>query len=138
VSPDSQSDGPEGPIHAEATLVLFGFESTPATAYLLPRPRSWRMGGALRIVAASLLVAPVVGLIPPHAPWVVGALGGGLFLARRRWRERFTVDGVEGTCPKCGARVVSGRGRLRNPHPVPCEGCHHESRLEVGIEAGTA
>lgn len=86
-------------------------------------------------MAVALLVAPVVGLIPPHAPWILGALGGGGFLARRRWTERFTVLDVEGHCPRCGEPVKATRGRLRTPHPVLCEACHYEASVEIPPEA---
>jgi hypothetical protein len=56
----------------------------------------------------------------------------GAFLARRRWIERFTLEHVEGTCPKCGGALAVKPGRLRTPHPVSCEGCHHESSLAIG------
>jgi len=138
INPDAKSVHPDPPPHieddsvqADAHLVLFGFEPTPATAHLRARPRGWRVGGALRIMAGSLVVAPVVGILPPHAPWVVGALAGGAVLARRRWTERFTLERLDGTCPKCGQGVDARPGRLRTPHPVPCDGCHHEARLEL-------
>lgn len=111
--------------------MLFGYEPTPARVRLRPRPRSWRLGGALRRAAAGVLVAPLVGLVPPHAPWAVGALAGGAVLARRRWNERYTVEDVDATCPRCGGALHARRGRLRMPHPVPCEACHHECALAL-------
>ncbi len=86
-------------------------------------------------MAIALLVAPVMGLIPPHVPWVLGALTGGGLLARRRWTERFTVMGVEGTCPRCGAAVKAANGRLRSPHPAVCEACHFEASVQIPPEA---
>lgn len=96
-----------------------------------PRPRSWRIGGALRTVGIAALIAPAVAVVPPHAPWVIGALATGGILARRRLDERFTLIGVRGKCPKCGGVLEVKPGRLRDPHPLPCEACHHESRLEL-------
>jgi len=93
--------------------------------------------GAGRAVGLAVLVAPVAGLVPPHAPWILGVLGVGGLLARRRWHERFTVVGVEGPCPKCGEALEVPRGRLRTPHPVPCHSCHHEVSVEVREEALT-
>jgi hypothetical protein len=140
--PDPQNlhPPPEPPLEddsvpAEARLVLFGFDPTPATAHLRARPAGWRVGGALRIIAGSFVVAPVVGIVPPHAPWVVGALAGGAVLARRRWTEHFTLERLDGTCPKCGRGVAARPGRLRTPHPVPCDVCHHEARLEIEVGA---
>jgi len=114
-----------------ARLSLFGFEPTPARAVLRPRSRRWRMAGAVRSQAVGVLLAPLVGLVPPHAPWALGAVGVGYLLARRRWRHRFTVEAVEGTCPRCGTAVSCRAGMLRSPHPVPCDTCRHEATLEV-------
>jgi hypothetical protein len=86
-------------------------------------------------MAITLLVAPMMGLIPPHAPWIIGAITGGGFLARRRWTEHFTLVGVEGTCPRCGARVKASQGRLRSPHPAVCEACNFEASIQVPPEA---
>jgi hypothetical protein len=131
VHPDPQPPSEADPVPAEARLVLFGFDATPAIAHLRVRARGWRVGGALKIMAGSLVVAPVVGIVPPHAPWVVGALASGAVLARRRWTERYTLEGLDGVCPKCGHGVDARPGRLRTPHPVPCDGCRHEARLEL-------
>lgn len=83
----------------------------------------------------ALLIAPVVAVIPPHAPWILGALTGGGILARRRWIERFTVLDVEGTCPRCGAPVKVAKGRLRKPHPAACEACHFDMSVHLPAEA---
>jgi hypothetical protein len=116
-------------------IALFGYDPTPATIHLLPRSRSWRVGGSVRTMAIAVLVAPVMGIVPPHAPWIIGALAGGGLLARRRWTERFTVVGVEGTCPRCGAPIKAATGRLRSPHPVSCEACNFEASIEIPPEA---
>jgi hypothetical protein len=121
----------EGTLETPGNIVLFGFEPAEAVVRLRFRPKSWRLGGAVRFVAGSLVVAPAVGLVPPHAPWIVGALAGGVILARRRWNERFTLEHVEGFCPRCRGPIRVRPGRLRTPHPVPCEGCHHEASLEL-------
>lgn len=125
--------GPGAPdtFRTEAEAVLFGFDPTPAAATLRARARAWRVGGAARSVGIALLVAPAVAVVPPHAPWVIGALATGGILARRRWTELFTLVSIEGTCPKCGAGLAVKPGRLRSPHPLPCEGCHHESTLRI-------
>lgn len=127
-------------LEVPATLALFGFEPTEAVARLRPRSRRWRVGGAVRTQAVGLLLAPVVGLVPPHAPWALGALGVGAFLARKRLRHRFTVEAVRGACPRCGEPVSPKPGMLRTPHAVPCEGCHHEATLvlSAGVLPGEA
>lgn len=116
-------------VDARAHVTLFGYDPTPATLRLHPRSRSWRIGGSVRTMMIALLVAPLLGLVPPHAPWAFGALVGGGLLARRRWTERFTVLGVEGTCPRCGGAVVASLGRLTSPLPVVCAECHHEASV---------
>jgi hypothetical protein len=93
------------------------------------------VGGSARTRAIALVVAPVMGLIPPHAPWILGALTGGGLLARRRWIERFTLVDVEGTCPRCGGAVKAASGRLRDPHPAVCDACHHEAAVRILPEA---
>ena len=82
-------------------------------------------------MVVALLVAPAVVIVPPHAPWVIGALATGTLLARRRWNERFTVMSVVGACPRCSRGYEIKSGRLRQPHPLPCEECHHESTLRL-------
>jgi len=132
---ERRHNGDGASLEVGGRISLFGYDPTPATLRLRPRSRSWRVGGSVRTMALALLAAPVVGLIPPHAPWVLGALAGGGFLARRRWTERFTVLEVEGTCPRCGEPVKATRGRLRSPHPVLCESCHYEASVDVPPEA---
>ena len=59
----------------------------------------------------------------------------------RKWRERFTILSLKGTCPKCGGALSLASGTpLRPVMTVPCHGCNHESRLiipipEIPIEA---
>ena len=91
-------------------------------------------------MAIFLVIAPVAAIVPPHAPWGIGALAAGVILARRRMIERFTLIALEGTCPKCGQPLTVKRPRLRPPHPITCEGCHHQASLKVAAEtlaAGT-
>jgi len=122
---------PDGTYRTEAEAVLFGYDPRPVDATIRPRTKAWRMAGAARTMGIGVLVAPVVAAVPPHAPWVIGALAGGAILARRRLSERYTVVSVEGTCPKCGAPLQVKSGRLRTPHPLPCETCHLESTLRL-------
>lgn len=118
-------------VEVPGTLVLFGFDPEPVRVRLRPRSRRWRLLGAGRTVAVALVLTPVAGLVPPHAPWILGVLGVGGFLAKRRLDEHFTVVGIAGACPKCGATLSVAEGRLRSPHPVPCEQCHHEGSVKV-------
>ena len=121
----------DGAFTVAGSAALFGFEPAPVQVTLRRRPKSWRVGGAVRTMGVALLVAPVAAIVPPHAPWLIGVLAVGGVLARRRLREHFTVTAVRGACPKCGADIASGAGRLRAPHPLPCEGCHHEATLRL-------
>ena len=81
-----------------------------------------------------LVIAPVAAIVPPHAPWGIGALAVGIILARRRMIERFTLIALEGTCPNCDEPLRVKRTRLRTPHPITCEGCHHQASLKVPAE----
>jgi hypothetical protein len=110
---------------------LFGFDATPVHALIAARSRAWRIGGAARNFGLLAAVAPFVAIVPPHAVWLIGALGAGAFLAWRRFIERFTLLALDGICPKCGAPLEIKSGRLKGPHPLPCEACHHESRLRL-------
>ena len=124
--PDVQA---EDTFDLQGQLTLFGYDATEATVRIQPRSRSWRLWGAVRTQAVGLVLAPAVGLVPPHVPWALGALGVSFFLARRRWRHVFTVASVTGPCPKCGKPVTPRAGMLRTRHSVPCDGCHHELSL---------
>jgi hypothetical protein len=125
------SDAPtgDGRFTVEGETVLFGFPPTRAIMSIKRRPFSWRAGGAAGIMGVFLVVAPVVMIVPPHAPWAIGALASGGILARRRWIEHFTLERVQGTCPKCGAELHVKPGRLRTPHPITCEVCHHQGSI---------
>lgn len=116
----------------EVPVKLFGHASTPARLELHARDRAWRIRKSLLPLGLSLVVAPLVALLPPHAPWVVLALGIGGYLASRRWRERYTIRELDGECPRCGAGLDASRGvRLRSPHPLACGSCGHEPLLAV-------
>lgn len=120
---------------AAGEAILFGFDPQPVQVTIQPRSRAWRMAGAARTMGVAVVVAPFVAIVPPHAPWLIGALATGGILARRRWTEHFTVQGVEGCCPKCEAALDVKPGRLKTPHPLVCEGCHHESTLRLAADA---
>lgn len=122
----------------DARAVLFGFDDTHARARIMARGRSWRIGGAARTFGLFALAAPVVAIFPPHAVWFIGALVTGSLLARRRYVERYTLVDVDGTCPKCSTPLTVKSGRLKQPHPMPCETCNHEPtlRLADGVLTG--
>lgn len=129
-NPESASPS-DDVVQIPGRMTLFGYDPETVVLHLRPRTRRWRLLGAGRTMAVALVLAPAVGLVPPHAPWILGVLGVGGFLARRRYQERFTVVGIDGSCPNCGAELSVGTGRLRSPHPVPCESCHHEGSVQV-------
>lgn len=122
---------PDGAFRVDSEVTLFGFEPTPASATIVARGKAWRVGGAARTFGLFFVVSPFVAVFPPHAVWPIGALLTGAFLARRRYIERFTLLGLEATCPKCGKELLVKKTRLRAPHSLPCEACHHESTLKV-------
>ena len=132
---DRTKHAEHAPLDVAGKVALFGYDSTPATVHLQPRSRSWRVGGSVRTMAVAVVVAMVMVVVPPHVPWLLGALAGGGFLARRRWQEHFTVMGVDGTCPRCGGVMKAATGRLRSPHPVTCEACNFEASVEIPPEA---
>jgi hypothetical protein len=115
--------------------ILFGFPSTQAVMNVRVRPAAWRASHAAARMGGFTVMAGVVALLPPHVPWLLGSLTTGAVLARRRWIERHTLESVECACPKCGAALRVKASRLRAPHPVACEACHHESalRFDTGV-----
>jgi len=118
----------------DARAVLFGFDDTDARARIIARGRAWRVGGAARSFGLFALAAPFVAVFPPHAVWFIGALVTGGVLARRRYVERYTLVDVDGTCPKCSTPLAVKSGRLKLPHPMPCETCNHEPTLRIDGE----
>lgn len=136
-SPGSDPTTPraDGPFRTEARLTLFGHDPTVGRAELRARSRRWRAVRALQIVAIGLVAAPVVALVPPHAPWAIGALVGAAILARRRFAEEYTLVALDASCPRCEEPLsISAGTRLRRPHPVSCESCHHQPTLQVEVE----
>ncbi|MFC1575889.1 hypothetical protein ACFL5A_04530 [Gemmatimonadota bacterium] len=119
-------------VQLQGRIDLFGYSSTEAALEALPRSLAWRGARALAFGGGGLVLAPVVGVIPPHAPWVVVALGLGGFFGLRKWRERFTILTLQGACPRCGGKLsIPGGTPLRVVMSLPCEGCHHDSRMEL-------
>lgn len=124
---------PAGTFQAEARATLFGYDPSLAEVRLLPRSRAWRLRGVIIIAAFTTLGLPL-GAIPPHAPWVLAVLGTGFFLARRRWKWRFTLVSLTGTCPRCGAELQARAGRFREPHTLTCTACRNDVVLKVPAE----
>ena len=122
-----------GSVSFEATgeAALFGFDATSAAVRIQPRSSAWRLGGALATFVGVVAIASPLVVFPPHAVWLLGGLGTGAFLGHRRYIERFTLLAATGTCPKCGQTFALKKMRLRVPHPLPCDACHHESTLRL-------
>jgi hypothetical protein len=127
--------GRGGRVQVEGKASLFGFEPSRVVLRIRRRATSWRATGAAARMGGFTVLAGVVAIVPPHAPWLLGALFGGAFLARRRWIERYTLESVQGACPKCGGALDVKPGRLKAPHPVTCEACHHESSITFPLGA---
>ena len=49
-----------------------GFDVVRANARIEARSAGWRARRASIALAAGLIVAPAVALVPPHAPWALG------------------------------------------------------------------
>ncbi len=131
-STEALTDDDAGTHRLEGAVSLFGHEPSRASLELRPRSKAWRLRKAALPGLGFLLLAPVVALLPPHVPWAVAALAVGFFLARRRWKERFTVLGFDGRCPRCGAELSLPTGtRLKTPHSLHCDRCRHEPVLTV-------
>lgn len=133
-SPPEANDSSTAGISVPARITLFGFDVVPANARIEARSVGWRVLRASIALAAGLIVAPVVFLVPPHAPWALAALGISLLTARRQWAEAHTLHFFEGTCPRCGEGVsISRPARLRHPHAISCPSCHYELALSVDL-----
>ena len=117
-----------------AHITLFGFDVVPADARIEARSTGWRARRVAIALAAGLIAAPAAALVPPHAPWALGALGISLLTARWRWAEEHTLHSLEGACPRCGESISLSRStRLRHPHPISCPSCQHELAISVDL-----
>ena len=133
-----QSPGPGGATPFRGSLILFGFPSIPVEGEVISRSRRWRGLRMFGFLAGGLVLAPLVGLVPPHAPWAAGALGVGLFFGIRKWRERLTLVSLQGRCPKCGGEIHLKPGSaVRNGMSITCDRCHHDSVLKLELEEGS-
>lgn len=115
-----------------AQLRLRGHEPAPARVDLVRRTRKTRLTKTLVVLLGSWVVAPILFFIPPHVPWVLGALVAGGYFAYRQWTGEFEVNSFAGACPRCGAELTIPPGtRIGLPHRINCYSCHHESSLVV-------
>jgi hypothetical protein len=133
-SSGTDTRGMDATIQPPARLALFGFPATPALVRVVPRPRAWRLTHGLLALMGCWVLMPVVVFVPPHVPWVLGAFFTGVYLARRRFTEHYTIQRMEGTCPKCGAvRLITKPTRLSSPLSLSCPQCHQDINLEVDV-----
>jgi len=133
--PDSESsDHFATGVPVPAQITLFGFDVVPADARVEARSTAWRARRVAIALAAGVIAAPAAALVPPHAPWALGALGISLLTARRRWAEEHTLHSLEGACPRCGEGIsLSLSTRLRHPHPISCPSCQHELAISIDL-----
>ncbi len=118
-------DRDPGGITPPAVIELFGHRATPAHIRLIPRSPAWRLGHALLALAICWGGILVVMWVPPHFPWILTALGLGIFFAVKYARERYTLVELEGACPRCGARqTIAKPTRFGDPHRLHCPHCH--------------
>ena len=133
-NPEPSDESSPAGVSVPARITLFGFDDVPANARIEARSRGWRARRAAIALAAGLIAAPAVALVPPHAPWALGALGIGLLTARRRWAEKHTLHSLEGACPRCGEGITLSRpARLRHPHATSCPSCQYELSISVHL-----
>jgi len=121
-------------IRVRGLLEAFGFASTETSVTVIARPASWRMTRAILTLLVAWGMAPLVFFIPPHFPWAIAALLGGVYFARRFSMERFTLVSLDGPCARCGTPVrQEPRTRLKRPHTLYCPACGQELLLRVEI-----
>ena len=101
-----------------------GHDPVSVEVALVPRTTGWRLGRAARWWVAGAVLAPVLGVLPPHAPWALAAGAGGVVLGLRKWGERYTLVRLRGSCPRCGEGLAfDGATPLKLPHRVSCDAC---------------
>jgi len=118
-------------VRRDARVTLFGSAPRTATVEVTPRPRAQRMTRALLTLAATLVLAAVAGIVPPHVPWILGVLAVGAWRARAEWRGEFALHAFEGECPRCGAQLVIEDRYITPPITVACYGCHAQPQLHI-------
>lgn len=123
----------EGQVTLHGRLDAFGFEPSAATIEATARPASWRATRALIAAGLGLGAAPVVALVPPHIPWLIGSLAAGGVIARKRLTERYTLRSMTAVCPRCGKPVQTEKGRLTAERTVRCNACGQDLTLTVDL-----
>lgn len=122
----------EDTIRLEGQARIFGQRPTPATVTVRNRPEGQRILRTALALLATLIVTPAAFLVPPHAPWGIGALIGGLLVTRRQWAHTRSVLDLEAICPECGNPLSVATGsRLASPHPLSCESCQRGVTIHV-------
>ncbi len=121
-------------VSVPARITLFGFDPVDARARIEARTTGWRARRASMALAAGLVMAPLLAVVPPHAPWVVVAVAIGLLTARRRWAEAHTLHFLDGACPRCEMDISLSRpARLSRPHLITCPSCQYELLVSVDL-----
>lgn len=119
-------------IHPPATLRLRGHEPRDAEIAVEPRPRQTRIARSAGALVGFLILAPVVFFIPPHIPWVLLAVGAGLYFGRREWVGEYVVHAFSGQCPRCDAELsIQPGAKVRFPLELDCYKCHHQPVVEI-------
>lgn len=117
---------------AGAWLRLSGHEPVPARLDVVHRARRTRMVGGLLSLLGFWALAPLVALLPPHVPWLLGALAAGVYFGYKQWNGEYEVRAFAGECPRCRAALAIAPGtRIRLPHRIDCFHCHHEPSLQL-------
>lgn len=121
-----------------ARIALFGFDSTHTDARVVYRPHSWRVSHGLFWLLGCWALVPVVVFVPPHFPWALAAFFTGPVMAYRRFTEHYTLLGMRGECPRCGAAIkVEKPTRLSQPHSLHCDKCHNDLQLVIELDQVT-
>ena len=115
----------------DGRLELFGVPTRPAVLELTARPRGRRMRRALATFGGALVLALLVALIPPHAPWLLGVLAVGAWRARAEWRGEYELHAFTGACPRCDAELKLDERYVTPPLVVHCDTCHSQPMLTL-------
>lgn len=119
-------------METNAWVRLPGHEAVAAHADVDHRNRRTRIVRSIVALGATLVITPIVFILPPHIPWMVIALVWGGYTAHQQWRGEFVVRSFEGVCPRCHSPLVIEPGtKIRLPHQVDCFNCHHEPTLVI-------
>ena len=89
------------------------------------------MTRALATFGVALILALLVALIPPHAPWLLGVLAVGAWRARAEWRGEYELHEFAGACPRCGETLKLEERYITPPLVVHCDACHSQPQLTL-------